>query len=168
MAAKPSGSPRAAPITPYRLAVHQVAITVGTIRKMPIDKIAANVSRISPPVTVHAAVAGRQSREARGYAITLMLSKVRPVRPPSAQIGAAVPVSKRKRCDLLATPERPNDRPAYRIVRFRRDAEQDSSIFPNSAEIVIRGLTLEQAQAHCQRDDSHGEDWFDVYEEEPG
>jgi hypothetical protein len=30
----------------------------------------------------------------------------------------------------------------------------------------VRGLTLDQAQAHCTRDDTHGEGWFHGYEEE--
>lgn len=42
----------------------------------------------------------------------------------------------------------------YRIVRFRRDGDN---------EVLVRGLTLEQAQAHCQRDDTKGEGWFDGY-----
>lgn len=45
----------------------------------------------------------------------------------------------------------------YRIVRFH---------FNGPKEIVVRGLTLEQAQAHCQREDTHGTYWFDGYEAE--
>jgi hypothetical protein len=39
-------------------------------------------------------------------------------------------------------------------------------------ETIVRGLTLEQAQAHCQRDDTHGgsveagDAWFDGYDDE--
>lgn len=46
----------------------------------------------------------------------------------------------------------------YSIVRFYRD----------DRECTVRdtGLTLEQAQEHCSRDDSHGDDWFDGYMEE--
>lgn len=47
----------------------------------------------------------------------------------------------------------------YRIVRFFQDADK-------AAETVVRGLTLEQAQDHCNRDDTHGEGWFDGYREE--
>lgn len=45
----------------------------------------------------------------------------------------------------------------YKIVRFR---------FEGDNEVVVRGLTLEQAQAHCQRDDTHGDGWFDGYDED--
>lgn len=44
----------------------------------------------------------------------------------------------------------------YRIIRFYQD-DRDT-------EIVVRGLTLDQAQAHCRREDTHGEGWFDGYE----
>lgn len=47
----------------------------------------------------------------------------------------------------------------YKIVRFK---------FNEDNEVVVRGLTLEQAQAHCQRDDTHGEGWFDGYTEDDG
>lgn len=45
----------------------------------------------------------------------------------------------------------------YKIIRFR---------FNGNSKVIKRGLTLEQAQAHCQREDTHGEGWFDGYEEE--
>lgn len=35
-------------------------------------------------------------------------------------------------------------------------------------ETLVRGLTLEQAQAHCSREDTHGDGWFDAYYEEDG
>jgi hypothetical protein len=45
----------------------------------------------------------------------------------------------------------------YKIIRF---------YFSGSNEIVKKGFTLEQAQAHCRRDDTHGDGWFDGYESE--
>jgi hypothetical protein len=52
----------------------------------------------------------------------------------------------------------------YKIIRFRFQGD--------SREVIETGLTLEEAQEHCKRDDTHGgstEDgtaWFDGYEEE--
>lgn len=46
----------------------------------------------------------------------------------------------------------------YKIIRFYRDG--------TPVWVVERGKTLEEAQAHCKREDSHGDDWFDGYEEE--
>ena len=43
----------------------------------------------------------------------------------------------------------------YKIIRFRQDGEN---------EVLVRGLTLEQAQAHCRCEDTHGEGWFDGYD----
>lgn len=45
----------------------------------------------------------------------------------------------------------------YCIVRFR---------FKGGNEIIKRGLTLEEAQAWCTRDDTSGPGWFDGYTEE--
>lgn len=37
----------------------------------------------------------------------------------------------------------------------------------NYTEVVQRGLTLEEAQAHCQRDDTRAEgEWFHAYMDE--
>jgi hypothetical protein len=47
----------------------------------------------------------------------------------------------------------------YKIVRFYQDLDRNN-------RVMARGLTLEQAQAHCQREDTHGDGWFDGYEEE--
>jgi len=65
--------------------------------------------------------------------------------------------------DLLAKVE--NDRkppPTYKIVRFMRDDEDGEVV-----QVDQRwGLTLEQAQSHCQDPKTHGDGWFDGYEEE--
>jgi hypothetical protein len=42
----------------------------------------------------------------------------------------------------------------YKIIRFRRDGE---------SETIATGLTLQQAQEHCTREDTHDVDWFDGY-----
>jgi len=53
--------------------------------------------------------------------------------------------------------------PTYKIMRFH---------FKGDREVVETGLSLEDAQAHCNRDDTRGGDtedgtaWFDGYEEE--
>ena len=47
----------------------------------------------------------------------------------------------------------------YKIIRFRRDEA-------GKAEVIATGLTLEEAQAHCRREDTAGDGWFDGYEEE--
>ena len=47
----------------------------------------------------------------------------------------------------------------YRIVRMR---------FNKPNKVIKRGLTLEEAQEHCRREDTHGPGWFDGYEEEQG
>lgn len=45
----------------------------------------------------------------------------------------------------------------YKIIRFFIDSP---------SRVITRGKTLEQAQAHCQREDTHGDGWFDGYEQE--
>lgn len=45
----------------------------------------------------------------------------------------------------------------YKIIRFRKSG---------SHTIIKTGLTLEQAQEHCSREDTHGRGWFDGYEAE--
>lgn len=45
--------------------------------------------------------------------------------------------------------------PTYKIIRFFHD---DDSV------VVETGLTLDQAQAHCRREDTHGDGWFEGYE----
>ena len=45
----------------------------------------------------------------------------------------------------------------YKIIRFEFDGEN---------RVTKRGLTLEEAQEHCSREDTHGDGWFDGFEEE--
>jgi len=46
----------------------------------------------------------------------------------------------------------------YRILRF--DVNEDT-------KVIKTGLTLKQAQEHCNREDTHEKGkWFDGYEEE--
>jgi hypothetical protein len=43
----------------------------------------------------------------------------------------------------------------YRIVRFR---------FKGRPRTLRSNVTLAEAQAHCQREDTNGEGWFDGYD----
>jgi hypothetical protein len=47
----------------------------------------------------------------------------------------------------------------YKIVRF-------TEAFDPHPKVIKRGLTLEEAQAHCRREDTHGPGWFDGYDTE--
>lgn len=47
----------------------------------------------------------------------------------------------------------------YKIVRFRQSSHEDN-------EVIAYGLTLDEAQAWCERDDTHGDGWFDGYTKE--
>ena len=53
----------------------------------------------------------------------------------------------------------------YKIIRFHRQCN-------NKSNIIVRGLTLQEAQEHCKRADTHKIDkngevvWFDGYTEE--
>ena len=50
----------------------------------------------------------------------------------------------------------------YKIVRFTFDNNH-----PDNHKVIETGLTLEEAQEHCQREDTHEPGvWFDGYEEE--
>lgn len=42
----------------------------------------------------------------------------------------------------------------YQIVRFCRSEPR---------EIIKSGLSLEDAKAHCNRDDTRGDGWFDAW-----
>lgn len=43
----------------------------------------------------------------------------------------------------------------YKIVRFRYEGD---------STVIRRGLTLEEAQAHCRSEDTRGDGWFDGYD----
>lgn len=45
----------------------------------------------------------------------------------------------------------------YKIIRFR---------FKANNRTIKKGLSLEEAQAHCNNPKSSGKDWFDGYTEE--
>jgi hypothetical protein len=45
----------------------------------------------------------------------------------------------------------------YKIIRF---------YFDSDSETIATGLTLEEAQEHCRRDDTRGDGWFDGYDED--
>ena len=45
----------------------------------------------------------------------------------------------------------------YKIVRFK---------FNDESEIMGTGLTLEEAQEHCNDPETRGDGWFDGYTEE--
>jgi hypothetical protein len=55
----------------------------------------------------------------------------------------------------------------YKIVRFHRDSED-----PEHRRVIKTGLTLEEAQDHCNDDATHEYDddglvvWFDGYDKE--
>ena len=42
----------------------------------------------------------------------------------------------------------------YEIIRFR---------FNGNNKVIRTGLTLEQAQAHCEKPETSGNGWFDGY-----
>ena len=48
----------------------------------------------------------------------------------------------------------------YKIIRFYRDD------WDRTGEVIKRGLTKEEAQAHCYREDTHGDGWFDGWTED--
>jgi len=60
--------------------------------------------------------------------------------------------------------DKPKEAPAqddgktYKIVRFYQDGRPRRTI--------KRGLNLADAQAHCSKEETHGEGWFDGYDEE--
>lgn len=63
---------------------------------------------------------------------------------------------------IVAYKDKPNkektDQKSYKIIRFFKDDNK-----PN--KVILTGLTLEQAQNHCQDPDTSGDGWFDGYDE---
>ncbi len=55
----------------------------------------------------------------------------------------------------LLNPEPVGGPRMYRIIRFR---------FKGRPRTIKSGLTLAEALAHCQREDTHGDGWFDGYD----
>lgn len=51
------------------------------------------------------------------------------------------------------------EEPTYRIIRFFRDPDKENIV-------VQEGLTLEEAQEHCNAEYSRGEGWFDGWTRE--
>lgn len=49
------------------------------------------------------------------------------------------------------------DETTYEIVRFH---------FKGESEVIAQGKTLDEAQEWCEREDTHGDGWFDGYREE--
>jgi hypothetical protein len=47
----------------------------------------------------------------------------------------------------------------YRIIRLYRDDI-------GYRDIIKEGLTLKEAKEHCKSEDTHGDGWFDGYEQE--
>ena len=47
----------------------------------------------------------------------------------------------------------------YKVVRMYQERDKPS-------EIIKTGLTKAEAMAHCQRDDTKGDGWFDGFSEE--
>ena len=50
----------------------------------------------------------------------------------------------------------------YQIIRYYYLYDASSV----NSEVIKKGLTLEQAQEHCNREDTKGKDWFDGYTKE--
>lgn len=50
-----------------------------------------------------------------------------------------------------------DDQTTYSIIRFNFNKEN---------EVIKTGLTLEEAQEWCERDDTHGDGWFDGFRRE--
>ena len=61
---------------------------------------------------------------------------------------------------------------SYKIIRYHRENKAVSNLHNELTEVIETGLTLEDAQAHCSRDDTQEKDdngdvvWFDGYTEE--
>ena len=52
----------------------------------------------------------------------------------------------------------------YKIIRFF--FENESLNWLSEGQTRERNLTLREAQAHCRREDTRGDGWFDGYDDE--
>lgn len=56
----------------------------------------------------------------------------------------------------------PDDEEAtYKIIRFHFDENH-----PDHRKVITTGLSYDSAREYCRNDLSHGDGWFDGYEEE--
>lgn len=53
------------------------------------------------------------------------------------------------------TPQPEGEPRCYRVIRFYRNGRPRT---------IKQSLTLAEARAHCSREDTHGDGWFDGYD----
>jgi hypothetical protein len=56
-----------------------------------------------------------------------------------------------------------DDGKRYKIIRFHQFGGFDGDGYKKT---IAYGQTREEAQEHCRREDTHGNGWFDGYEEQ--
>jgi hypothetical protein len=77
------------------------------------------------------------------------------INPKTGECGrcGSMPEHRDQTCPECS-PDAPAGVDSYKVVRYRFHADN---------ETIISGVTLAQAQEWCQRDDTHGDGWFDGY-----